>query len=460
MTSDSRARRLLLVAGLLVLAGAAVAGAASEHKPGGPGALRLQSALTPAGPLYGIAGPSPVGLVRVDPRTLRARSGRRVPLAAHTFGWSFSPDRSRLAIGSDGGGEVRLVDLDRWRALGDVKIKVARGGSVLATAWVGSSRVLAVVVSPGCCGLGDTTVAGIDAERHRLLWQRRLGGSLQDGQRFRRSLVLMLGPRGRALGPSRLALVGPGGRVRFAPLAQIRSGLQGSSMQNPRGFIADIWNPGSAVDAAGARAFVVQAGAPVAEVDLRTLRVRYHTLSQPISFFGRLHDWLEPRAEAKADEGPMRRALWLGQGRLAVTGTDEHARTDATGNEAQWATPAGLELIDTRRWTIRTIDSDAASAVRIGGMLLAFSMLWDSRTGKLTGSGLTGYTLDGTRAFHRYGEDPISGGQQIGTSVLVGGGAGSRIFGRGALLDARTGRELRRVKFDIELLVDDQPFWY
>jgi len=257
MTSDSRARRLLLVAGLLVLAGVTVAGAASEHKSGGPGALRLQSALTSARPLYGIAGPSPAGLVRVDPRTLRARSGRRVPLAAHTFGWSFSPDRSRLAIGSDGSGEVRLVDLDRWRALGDVKIRVARGGSVLATAWVGSSRVLAVVVSPGCCGLGDTTVAGIDALRHRLLWQRPLGGSLQDGQRFRRSLVLVLGPRGRALGPSRLALVGPGGRVRFAPLAQIRSGRQRSSTQSARGFITDIWNPGSAVDAAGARAFQI-----------------------------------------------------------------------------------------------------------------------------------------------------------------------------------------------------------
>jgi hypothetical protein len=423
-------------------------------------AFGAEAALAPTTPVYGIAGPRPVGLVRVDPQTLRPLPGRRVPLAAHTFGWSFSPDSSKLAIGTDGSAEVRIVDLRRWRVLGDVKIGVARRRSVLATAWAGSSRVLAVVVSPGCCGLGDTTVAAIDAQRQRLLWQRRLGGSLQDGQRFRRSLVLVLGPRGRMLGPSRLALVGPDGRVRFAPLAEIRSGVHGSSTRNGRGFITDIWNPGSAVDAAGARTFVVQAGAPIAEVDLRTLRVRYHTLSQPISLLGRLHDWLEPKAEAKAGEGPTRRALWLGQGRLAVTGTDEHASADASGNERQWETAAGLKLIDTHRWTIRTIDSDATWAVRVGGTLVTSSLLWDSRPGRFTGSGLTGYTLDGRRTFHRYGDDPISGTQPLGTRLLVGGAAGSRIFRLGALLDARTGRELGRVHFDVELLAEDQSFWY
>jgi len=451
--------RLLLAAGLLVLSGVAVAGAASEQKAGGSPARPLRAALAPATPLYGIAGPRPVGLVRVDRQTLRALPGRRLPLAAHTFGWSFSPDGSKLAIGSDGSGEVRLVDLRRWRVLGDVKVRVARRGSVLATAWAGASRVLAVVVSPGCCGLGDTTVAGIDAQRPRLLWQRRLGGSLQGGQRFRRSLVLVLGPRGRALGPSRLVVVGPDGRVRSVPLAEIRSGSEAVGGGDPSRFLVREWNPALAVDPSAARAFVVQAGAPVAEIDLRTLRVRYHELSEPISLLGRLHDWLEPKPQAKAQEGPNRQALWLGHGLLAVTGTDTHASLGAPGREAQWDTAAGLKLIDTRRWTIRTIDSDATSVVRVGGVLLASSLLWDSRTSKFTGSGLTGYALDGSRSFHRYGNDPISGTEPLGTRILVGGAAGSRIFRRGALLDARTGRELRRVHFDIQLLAGDQPLW-
>lgn len=410
-------------------------------------------------PLYGIGGPRPAGLVRVDPRTLRPLPGRRVPLAGHTFGWSFGPDGSRLALGSDTPrAELRLIDLKRMRVVGDVKL--ARRGSVLATTWAGRERVLGVVVTPGCCGLGETVVAGVQADHRRLLWQRRLGGSLQAGERFRRSLVLVLGPRGRALGASRLVVVAPDGRVRSVPLTEIRSGSETTGGRDPARFLVRQWNPGLAVDPNGARAFVVQAGAPVAEVDLRTLAVRYHEPAEPISLLGRLRDWLEPTAQAKAQEGPRRQALWLGNGLLAVTGTDTHASLGLSGREAQWDAPAGLKLIDTRRWSIRTLDPRTSAATVAAGTLLGFGILWDSRSHKLAGSGLTAYALDGSRRYHRYGDDPISGAQPLADRILVGGGAGSRIFRRGALLDARTGRVLRRVRFDVSLLVGNQPFWY
>jgi hypothetical protein len=431
----------------------------ANRKPG-PTTSGL-TASSPPTPLYGIAGPAPVGLVRLEPRTLRPLPGRRVPLAAHTFGWSFSPDRSTLAIGSDGSGEVRLVDLRRWRVLGDVRVRVERRGSVIATAWAGETRVLAAIVRPGCCGIGDTTVAGIaSAPRPHLLWQRRLAGSLQAGHRFRRSLVLVLGPPGRSLGSSRLVVVTPNGRVRSARLAEIRSGSEVSGGSDPGRFLVRAWNPGLAVDPEGARAFVVQAGAPVVEVDLRSLQVRYHGLSEPISLLGRLRDWLEPPAQAKAQEGPNRQALWLGRGLLAVTGTDTHASVDAGGRQQQWDTPAGLKLIDTRRWSIRTLDPHASSATVAAGTLLAFGIRWDSRSQMLTGSGLTGYSLDGERRFHLYDDDPVSLVQPLGARILVGGTAGSRIFKSGALLDPRTGRELGRVRFQVSLLFGDQPFWY
>lgn len=436
-------------------------------RAGSPGGANLLHGATLAGPslptrattLYGIAGTRPVGVVRVDPRTLSALPGRRVQLAAHTFGWSFSPDGSKLAIGSDGSAEVRVVDLRSWRVVGDVKLRVARRGSVFATAWAGPARVLATVVSPGCCGLGETTVAGIDAGRSRRLWQRRLGGSLQAGERFRRSFVLVLGPPGRSIGPSRLVLVNPDGRLRSVILPEIRSGSEFTGGSDPARFLVRAWNPGLAVDPSGARAFVVQAGAPVAEVDLRTLEVRSHTLSEPISLIGRLRDWLEPRAEAKAQEGPNRQALWLGRGLLAVTGSDSHASVDSGGQE-QWETPAGLKLIDTRRWSVRTLDRGTSRIALAAGTLLGYGVLFDSRTQKLSGNGLTGYALDGSRRFHLYEEDPISLVERVDQRVIVGGAAGSRIFRRGALLDARSGRELRRVRFAVSLLVGDQPFWY
>jgi hypothetical protein len=408
--------------------------------------------------LYGIAGPPPA-VGRVDPRTLRSLPGRRVPLAGHSFGWSFSPDRSRLVLGSDTPrAELRLVDLKRMRVLGDVKL--ARSGAVFATAWAGKQRLLAVVVTPGCCGLGDTIVVGVDATLRREVWRRALGGSLQAGERFRRSLVLLLGPPGRRIGASRLVIVGPDGRVRSAALAEIRSGLDGSGPQGSDRFVTDVWNPGLAVDPTGARAFIVQAGAPVAEVDLRTLRVRYHTLSDPISLLGRLHDWLDPKAEAKADQGPTRQALWLGRGLLAVTGFHGHAGVDHRGGQAEWATPAGLKLIDTRRWSVRTLDPRVTDAALLSGTLLAWSLTWDSRTDNFTGNGLTGYNPDGSRRFHLYADDPISGVQQLGSRVLIGGASGSHLFRHAALLDARSGRELRHVRFNVQLLANDQPFWY
>jgi hypothetical protein len=408
--------------------------------------------------LYGLGGPPP-RLVRVDPVTLRPLPGRRVPPAGHNFGWSFSPDRSRLALGSDTPrAELRLVDLKRMRVLGDVEL--ARPGSVFATAWAGDRRVLAVVVTPGCCGLGGTTVAGVDAVGRRVLWRRRLGGSLQAGERFRRSLVLVLGPPGRRIGGSRLVVVNADGRVGSAPLRDIRSGLHGSSAQGQDRYVTDIWNPGLAVDPSGARAFVVQAGAPVAEVDLRTRRVRYHSLAQPISLLGRLHDWLEPKAEAKADQGPTRRALWLGSGLLAVTGFDGHAGLDSRGRQSQWETPAGLKLIDTRHWSVHALDSRATDAAFVAGTLFAWSLASDSRTNKLAGNGLNGYGLDGSRRFHLYGHDPIVSVQPLGSRVLVAGSSGSRLFRQAALLDARSGRELRRVRSTVELIVDDEPFWY
>jgi hypothetical protein len=371
--------------------------------------------------LYGVNWQGSLGLVRVDRDTLRPLAGRRVPLAAEPLGWSFSPDRSRVVLGSTArGARLRLIDLRSMRALGDVTI--TRRGSGVATAWAGPRRVLAVVVTPGCCGAGDTIVAGVDAVRRRVVWRRRLGGSLQAGERFRRGLLLVLGPRGRSLGASRLVQVGPRGQMRSGALPEIRSGNE------PNESVTQTWNPGLAVDRRGHRAFVVQADAPVAEVDLPTFRVSSHPL--------------QPQA-ADAVAGPTRHALWLGHGLLAVTGSDAHSG----GRE----TPAGLTLVDTRRWRARMIDARTTDVLLVSGTLLASSFL----NQRESGTGLTGYSLDGRRKFHISGNDPIWGVQAIGRNALVGGPRGF------ALIDARTGRRLRHFgRLTMSLLGEDAPVLY
>jgi hypothetical protein len=326
----------------------------------------------------------------------------------HAFGWSFSPDRVGLAAGSDVTAELRIYDLRRLRALGDVKLNSR--GLVYATTWAGRSRVLGAVVVPGCCGLGDTIVTGVDADSRRILWRRDLGGSLQAGAAYRGGFVLVLGPKW-AVGPSRLAVVSPDGGLRMARLDQIRSGWHryGGSP------ISHQWNPGLALDPASGRALVVQAGAPVADVDLR---------------------------------------------RLAVSGVDYQGTVDSQGHEREVDVPAGLKLIDTRTWSVRTLDHTTSAISYTRGVLFAYGTSWDSQSSKMGGSGLTAYDPSGHQLYHRYGQQPISGVTAVPRGVLVGGNQGSSVFRHQDLLEPRSGRVLGRPRVDVELITGDQPFWF
>jgi hypothetical protein len=381
----------------------------------------------PPRPMYGNAG----DLVRLDPATLRPLPGRSVPLDSDTWAWSFAPGRARLALASDNSGpKLRLVDLRKMRLIGDARL--ARRGSAWATAWVSRRRILAVVVTRS----DDTIVAGVDAASRRVVWRRTLGGSLRAGERLRRSLVLVVGPRGR-VGESRFVQVTPDGRLHSASLPEIRSGTETVETE-AEGTVTLDSRPGLAIDRSGRRAFVVQAEGPVAEVDLRTFRVRSHVLYP---------NGGPPNTLAAG----TRDVLWLGHARLAVTGFDSNVSARPEGGRGGTSTtPAGLTLIDARSWRTRTIDDRATDAVRVGGTLLAFSSLWSG--GRMTGSGLTSYSLAGRRRFHRYGDDPI-GAQRLGRRLLVGGPR------RIALIEAGTGRELRRFRrLPASPLFDDQSF--
>ena len=358
--------------------------------------------------------------VRVDPRTLQPLRGQRAPLESDSWAWSFGPRRERIALVSDSPGpELRLIDLRSMRVIGDARL--GRRGSVWATAWVSPRRLLGVVVTRA----DDTIVVGVNAATRRVVWRRRLGGSLRVGEAFHNGLVLILGPR-RDVGPSRLVRVSASGGIRSVPLAGIRAGSAGPLDSRP----------GLAIDHASARAFVVQAAAPVAEVDLRTLQV----LAHPPLVRGRTPDHTT---------GATRDALWLGNGLLAITGSDSRSSGAAT--------PAGLTLVSTVHWSARKIDRHATDAVVWsgvwrGGTLLASSYLYSG--GRTFGSGLTGYSLTGARRFHRYGDAPILGVQPLGSHVLV---MSPR---RATLIDPRTGRQLRRYRrlFGGTPVVGDRSF--
>jgi hypothetical protein len=151
--------------------------------------------------------------------------------------------------------------------------------------------------------------------------------------------------------------------------------------------------------------------------------------------FGRVREWLEPTAYAKGGSGPLRTAHWLGDGILAVTGSDEEP-SDQSGRDAgARERPAGLSLVDTRTWTVRTIDRGASEVSVAGGLLLAtgFEPSRDA-------IGLTAYELDGTRRFQRFA------GRQAWVGQVHDARAYVDVFGPGAamqshhVVDLATGR--------------------
>jgi hypothetical protein len=305
-------------------------------------------------------------LFRLDSQSLRPLRDPEARVGGHAFGWSFGPGTSTIVLGTQSVPELRFVDLARMRVLGDLSL--ARRGVVAATAWPVANRVLAVVQSPGCC-LGAATAFVVDAHVRRIVSSRPLRGSLVAVTRSRTGLVMLLGPR-RSLGPTRLVVLDLSGRLRVARLDAIRSGASAvESYERP----GSQQMPGLALDPAG-RAFVVAARGPIAEVNLRSLRVVYHRTRA-----------LSTRADIPA-VGSTRVARWLPGGRLAVTGWDSAYRG---GRYTEM--PAGLSLVDVRNWVVRRIDPEARSVV------VATAALIPLASPALNRRGLTVLHIDGRK---------------------------------------------------------------
>jgi hypothetical protein len=215
-----------------------------------------------------------------------------------------------------------------------------------------------------------------------------------------------------------------------------------------RAFSVDRFRtPGIAVDPEGGRAFVAWADDEIAEVDLTSLDLRYQSLSQPVSLLGRLHDWLEPSAQAKgATDGSLRRVLWLGNGLLAVTGSDEHAFIDAAGQQQQRTESAGMAFVDTGDWSKRILDPQATSAIRAGNLVLAFGSRWNSETGGFDGAGLTAYDREGKRLFHLFDQEAVGVVEAWGQFAYLS--VDDSYVCRHATIDLRAGTILRELHTD------------
>lgn len=390
-----------------------------------PGALRQEP--LPAEPILAVDGGK---LLELDSLTLRPVPGRSAAVGEATGSAAISPDGTRVAVGRRS--SLRIVELVSLRVVKDVP--KPRGHAALVS-WAPSGRILVVNEVPA---QQRVEALVFDVVSGRLLVRRRVPG--REGWPFgireaRGSAVFLLHPI-VGIGPVRLVAVDAGGRVRVVRLHRIRAG---SEWVDGMDVVRDVW-PALAVDEARGRAFVVAAGDMVAEVDLRTFGVSYHSFEEPTSLLGRMRSWLDPVAEAKASDWVQLGALWLGQGRIAVFGIRSvpFIQDEVLQERDQ---PLGLRFVDTEDWSVRVVDEQAGWCELSDGVLLAYASLWDSIDQRRHGIGLRAYSLQGTRRFHVLGEEPIAEVQPLrDRAIALLDDAGSV-----ALVDLRTGEILRRL---------------
>jgi hypothetical protein len=407
---------LLLVAGCAALApdpprdagapaGTATTAAASGTPTAPPSLPSGPAARSAGGPVWAVVGDPGRLLVQLDPRSLRPLPGRRLALTDTVAGGAWSPDGATLVLGDNDEDALYLVDPVRMRVLGKVWLDAPSPAQWFG--WLGPRRLLAVVEQPlGDPGAapGEAGVMLVDPLTRRVLKRQNLHSRVSAAAFVGDRAVLLTTPA-NGIGTAGLAVVDGAGKVRTVPLRAVSAGFKEPPEWTSTSF-AEQREAGLAVDPAGGRAFVVAAGTPVAEVDLATLRVSYHGLSQPVSLLRRLAGWFVPAAEAKMVSGPLRQACWLGGGLLAVWGFEVKVGKDPDGQPTSVDTPSGLKLVDTRRWTVRQIHPEATAVRWHGGRLLAFGVRWydQQRPG---GIGLTVYGPGDRRPLRLFRNRPV-----------------------------------------------------
>jgi hypothetical protein len=278
-----------------------------------------------------------------------------VPAALHVV----SPNGRTAAFGSQRDDRLRYVDLvSRRLSLGPRMTKYRWSESCAADphVWTRSNRIIAT----GWCGdvhrTAASTLAVVDPDKTVRI--RTIG----DGPIVRAgggAVLLVSPPPGpplddsdvleERLGPSRLLRVDADGSLSGEVRLRIHSG-----MRNSRTTIRFL---GLAVR--GNRAVVVSEDQGTAEVDLRTLAVRYH----PVSFPAPLRRLLPAPVQHQGTANPARiisrQPRWLDDNRIVVTGYDVWTKdhNNQCGEAGPW-------ILDTRIWKARRISRSSKLVVK------------------------------------------------------------------------------------------------
>ena len=322
------------------------------------------------------------GTRRPSPGSRRPRSrlaAPRVRLGEYHDDWSFSPDGSHVALGMGGAGDIcgRGICIVDVRSM-TVAAHIPAPTAVEAVAWLRPRRIVGVDQAGGIL-VGDP-VTGAVLQRRAFPFDTYVSGGRPHLRRFRRDVRLDPG----AAHAGRCAR-----RVRSVALKGIGR------------------NAGLAAAPPGRRAFVFGSGTRAAEVNLRTMSVRYRRVRVPRTARWREALWLGWRAAGRLGRLRARRAR------------ARHSQLDRPDRQPR--------------------DQERAPCSR------AIARLRRAGPGRRGGVGLRVHTRDGSRLVrHLFGERKLA--------VEVAGRQGGRVrprrsSGRRAawIVDARSGELIRRL---------------
>ena len=332
-----------------------------------------------------------VVLARLDPLSLEPVSGS-VEVGEYHDAWSMSPDGSHVALARGGQGiGVVIVDLDAMK----VVRKVQTGIAAEELGWLAPRLLVA--------GLQRGGTVVVDPRTGEILRRWPRFSDPQASARTPQGLVMLFPgplPTASVRPAARLAVVDVRGRLRSVTLERIRLALRDGVQWDEAGL---------AVDPRRARAYVFAADAPVAEVDLRTMRFSYHRV-EPL--FMRPREVRGSEAQPDADlSWRYRRALWLGDGRVLVFGGDDLGPS----SEGSRAIATGAMLVHTATWSACLLDAGAGGAAFVGGRVLVYGR------GDRSSLGLRAYTVDGREAFRLFEREQVSDVNGAGHLAYVSG---------------------------------------
>ena len=374
----------------------------------------------------------------------------RLYLSGDATSWAYCPDRSLLAVATQDdalGSAIRFFDPVAVKQLAKTTLGF---GYVAGLTWVSPSRLLAVLDESEQQRL---ELAWIDliGPKPEIALRKTLPYSLAGSHAIGRNLALLVAPS-QGIGPAKLLVVDAAGAVRTTVPLQILAGSKPvDASDQSRVLLRTEW-PAFVADPSGNAAYVIPAAGAVARVDLSSLAVTYHALARPVPLLGRVHDWIEPRAEAKEIDGSERHGQWLGSGVIAVSGTDGQPYTDKNGQTQARVRPSGLQLIDTNSWATRMLDPGADSFTVTKNVLRATGAAFDTGTGRHTSMGLSVYGFDAQKRFHLFGR------KSAGVTAIWGGRGYVSVNASPMLrvIDVRSGKILRKRRTPVpELLLGD-----